>query len=250
MIKSPGSKRPNQTPCIFLCLLLALTFLSWPSPVLSKGMIKSYTATQVYTDPEGKATGQGQVFVTPGKMRMDGMPGAGPGQNLSIIILEDKKLNYTINMDKKLYMEHVLTDKDMAAFGMDHTVQKEETVLGTETVNGFSCTKKKIISTVNIMGFSTKTTMTVWTSDRIAMPLRTRMQDGRQTELQGIQETTPKKSVFEIPKDFKKVDSIMELMGGMAGDGNTRTQGTGDTGDSSQMQMKFKEMMKKFNKPQ
>ena len=50
-------------------------------------------------------------------------------------------------------------------------------------------------------------------SKRLDMPIRTKSQDGSITELRNIKKGSPASKYFEIPKEYKKVSNMMELMG-------------------------------------
>jgi hypothetical protein len=45
------------------------------------------------------------------------------------------------------------------------------------------------------------------------IPLRTRGEDGHTTGMRNIRKGKPEASLFEVPKDYKPVAYIMELMG-------------------------------------
>ena len=53
----------------------------------------------------------------------------------------------------------------------------------------------------------------VWVSDKLDMPLRTKSEDGSMTELRNIKKGAPAGKYFEVPKEYKKVSNMMELMG-------------------------------------
>ena len=48
---------------------------------------------------------------------------------------------------------------------------------------------------------------------KMDMPIRTKSQDGSMTELRNIKEGSPAGKYFELPKEYKKVSNMMELMG-------------------------------------
>lgn len=196
-----------------VCCLFLIFMASGLGSVAHADKITAFTADQVHFDANGTVTSSGKLYVAPGKIRMDGMPGAEEGQTLSIIVFPDEKRQCMLNTDKKLYFEGPLTDQAMMGTMKDMNVKSNEKVLGTELVNGFDCTKKEVTSSVEFMGMKQSSTHTVWVSDRLEMPLRTRMEDGSATELKNIVKGTPAAKVFEIPGDYKKVSNMMTLMG-------------------------------------
>jgi hypothetical protein len=72
---------------------------------------------------------------------------------------------------------------------------------------------KEIETTVEFMGYKRTEKTIVWISERLDMPLRTKSQEGSMTELRNIKEGSQDNKYFEIPKEYKKVSNMMELMG-------------------------------------
>ena len=174
--------------------------------------IKAYTADQVMIDPDGKVEHEGKIYMTPEKMRMDGMAPTGDG-NIVLIFRRDKNIGWTLNPEKKLYMERPLDEEEMEESTKEFRDSRNEKILGTETVNGFKCTKKEVETTIKGMyGFKKNVKTTVWVSHRLDMPIRTKSEDGSMTELRNLKEGTPANKYFEIPKGYKKVTNVMELM--------------------------------------
>ena len=174
--------------------------------------IKAYTADQVMIDPDGKVEHEGKIYMTPEKMRMDGIAPTGEG-NIILIFRRDKNIGWTLNPERKLYMERPLDEEEMEESTKQFRDSRTEKVLGTETVNGFKCTKKEVETTIKGMyGFKKTVKTIVWVSPRLDMPIRTQSDDGSMTELRKIKEGTPASKYFEIPKGYKKVANVMELM--------------------------------------
>ena len=148
----------------------------------------------------------------PDKMRMDSISPKGEG-SIVMIFRRDKNIGWTLNPEKKLYMEKPFNEKEMEQASKKFIDSRNEKVLGTESVNGFKCTKKEIETTVDFMGFKRTTKTIVWISTKLDMPIRTKSQDGSMTELRNIKEGSPASKYFEIPKEYKKVSNMMELMG-------------------------------------
>ncbi|MDX9789069.1 MAG: DUF4412 domain-containing protein [Desulfobacterales bacterium] len=197
-----------------LCYLFLAMLIVAIGSIAHAGKITAFTADQVHSDATGKVISSGKMYVAPGKMRMDGMSGAEEGRKLSMIILTDEKRQATLNTEKKLYFEGPLTDETMMSGMMkDMKANSNEKVLGTEDVGGFTCTKREVTTSVEFMGMKTVSKQTVWVTDKLDMPIRTRMQDGSTTELKNIVKGTPAGKYFNIPEDYKKVSSMMAVMG-------------------------------------
>jgi hypothetical protein len=130
-----------------------------------------------------------------------------------MIFRRDKNIGWTLNPEKKLYMERPFNEKEMEQATKKIIDSRNEKVLGTEKVNGFKCTKKEVETTVEFMGFKRTVKTIVWMSKRLDMPIRTKSQDGSMTELKNIKKGSPSSKYFEIPKEYKKVSNMMELMG-------------------------------------
>jgi hypothetical protein len=196
-----------------LCVVTAVVLCSGLSAhALMGDKIKAYTADQVMIDPDGKVEHEGKIYMTPEKMRMDGIAPTGDG-NIILIFRRDKNIGWTLNPEKKLYMERPLDEKEMEESIKEFRDSKNEKILGTETVNGFKCTKKETETTIKgIYGFQKTVKTTVWVSPRLDMPIRTKSDDGSMTELRKIKEGTPASKYFEIPQGYKKVANVIELM--------------------------------------
>lgn len=196
-----------------LCFVTVVVLFSGLSAyALSGGKITKYTADQVMIDSKGKVQHKGKIYVTPEKMRMDGISPKGEG-SIVMIFRRDKNIGWTLNPEKKLYMERPYNEKEMEQATKKIIDSRNEKVLGTENVNGFKCTKKEVETTVEFMGYKKTVKTIVWMSKRLDMPVRTKSQDGSMTELRNIKKGSPASKYFEIPKEYKKVSNMMELMG-------------------------------------
>ena len=143
---------------------------------------------------------------------MDGMSPRGEG-SMVMIFRRDKNIGWTLNPEKKLYMERPFNEKEMEQATKKNIDSRNEKVLGTENVNGFKCTKKEVETTVKFMGYKRTVKTVVWMSKRLDMPIRTTSPDGYITELRNIKKGSPAGKYFEVPKGYKKVSNMMELMG-------------------------------------
>ena len=196
-----------------LCFVAVVVLFSGLSAyALLGGKITKYTADQVMIDAKGKIQHQGKLYVMPDKMRMDGISPKGEG-SIVMIFRRDKNIGWTLNPEKKLYMEKPFNEKEMEQATKKIIDSKNEKVLGTENVNGFKCTTKEIETTVEFMGFKRTSKTILWISTRLDMPIRTKSQDGSMTELRNIKEGSPAGKYFEIPNEYKKASNMMELMG-------------------------------------
>jgi hypothetical protein len=185
-----------------------------------------FSADQVTLDAGGKVADTNKVYFTQDKVRMDRTWG-GPGskERISIIFRRDLKKHFMLNPDKKTYFERDLDEKEMEAAIQQHVKNRSEKVLGQETVSGYPCTKKEIDAEIEIMGMKRKTRSVVWESPDFVMPLRTKTENGQTTEMRNIQKGKPEASLFEVPKDYKQVGNMMELMGrGRRGAGQEKSQ--------------------------
>lgn len=217
-----------------LCFVAVLVMFSGLSAyALLGGKITKYTADQVMIDSNGKIQHQGKLYVMPDKMRMDGISQKGEG-SIVMIFRRDKNIGWTLNPEKKLYMEKPFNEKEMEQASKKFIDSRNEKVLGTENVNGFKCTKKEIETTVEFMGFKRTSKTIVWISTRLDMPIRTKSQDGSMTELRNIKEGSPASKYFEIPKEYKKVSNMMELMGmDMSGQEEKPSKAAGEDQESN-----------------
>ena len=196
-----------------LCFAIVVVLFSGLSAyALFGGKITKYTADQVVIDAKGKIQHQGKLYVMPDKMRMDGISPKGEG-SIVMIFRKDKNIGWTLNPEKKLYLERPFNEKEMEQATKTIIDSRNEKVLGTENVNGFECTKKEVETTVDFMGFKRTTKMIVWISERLDIPIRTQSKDGSMTELRNIKEDSSASKYFEIPKEYKKASNMMELMG-------------------------------------
>jgi hypothetical protein len=196
-----------------VCFVAATVLFSGLSAyALFGGKITKFTADQVIIDSKGKVVHVGKMYVMPDRIRMDGLSPKGKG-NMVMIFRRDKNIGWTVNPEKKLYMERPLNEKEMEQATKKFIDSKNERVLGTENVNGFKCTKKEVETTVEFMGFKKTSKTIVWISKRLDMPIRTKTQNGSMTELRNIKEGSSAGKYFEVPKGYKQVSNMMELMG-------------------------------------
>ncbi|MCK4534277.1 MAG: DUF4412 domain-containing protein [Syntrophobacterales bacterium] len=193
---------------LMLCLIAMSVILVSTGSVYA-GKIKSFSAEQVTLAPNGKIENTGKMYVTPEKMRMEVRSPQGKG-NMIIIMRRDNNLYWMLNPGEKKYFERPLNEKEWESMAKGMVKSKTEKDLGTETINGFKCRKKSVEMVVEVMGFKSKSRSVVWISKKLDMPIRTKMEDGRVTELRNIKKGRQSKKLFEIPGDYKKVGNMME----------------------------------------
>ena len=127
--------------------------------------------------------------------------------------MSDKKLMYMIYPGLKSYC---IIDTSTVP-GADKPQEKEPkietTALGKETVDGHPCVKNKI--TITSDDGKSQDIIAWQASDLNDFPIKTEMEAGTatiSTHFTNIQMTAPDASLFDPPSDFKKYDSIQELM--------------------------------------
>ena len=182
--------------------------------------IAEYSADQVHMDPEGNAAHTSRLFIAPGKMRMEQKAPDGKGSMIVVYRQDDKKM-LTIFPEKEVYVESPLEEGAIRQFKTDFSSDTEAEDLGTETVNGFKCRKKRVKTTTSILGRQMEHESVVWTSDRIDFPLRVKSSEGGVTELRNIKPGKQDDALFEAPEGFRKAGSMFEAMaGGRGKEGN------------------------------
>jgi len=203
--------------------VLFLLFATLPASAFFGGKIDRFSAEQVSIEPGGKSVVTGKIFVMPGMFRSENTVEKG-GKSIINIFQKDRNVNYMINPEEKTYLEMSFDEKKMKqAMGQFAQTRKEE-ILGTETVNGYKCTKKRIETTVNFFGFEKTVKSTVWLSDRFDMPLKTENSDGTIVEMRNIREGKQPESLFEPPAGYRKVADMMQLFGAPEGRSDTNDQ--------------------------
>ncbi len=201
---------------LFLCGMIMYAALPSNALALFGKKIDSFTADQVDINPSGKVISTSTLYITPDKLRIDGMPGGAqegiPEQDISMFMFKKKNQYYIYNHTKKLFHQSVLDEEQMNQQLKNFQDAETQEVIGKEKVSGYKCTVKRVTTAFTMMGMTTTTTMTVWQSDQFEMPLRTRMENGSITEIRNIKKGAPKKKVFKLPKGYQEV-GMMQVMG-------------------------------------
>ncbi len=125
----------------------------------------------------------------------------------------DKKLMYMIYPGLKSYCIIDTTMVPGADKPSDKEPKVEVTALGKETVDGHPCVKNKI--TITSDDGKAQDILAWQASDMNDFPIKTEMEAGTSTvttHFTNINMSAPDASLFEPPTDFKKYDSIQELM--------------------------------------
>ena len=166
----------------------------------------SYAATETVVS-DGQ-TMNGKIYVAPGKARREMTM---KGKTQIIITRLDKKMNWHLMPEQKMYMEIPIGQATSggSADGGDINI-KERTKIGSETIDGVKTTKYKITA-VNAKGDSLEGF--VWlTKEGIELKLDAESQSkGRSVRyvktLSDLQIGKQKASLFEIPKGYTGMGS-------------------------------------------
>jgi hypothetical protein len=128
---------------------------------------------------------------------------------MTAIRISDKKLTYVVYPDMKAYVENPLAGTVAA----QAEYKSEVTKLGDETIDGHDCVKNKVVVT-GPDGVPHEST--VWNaSDLHHFPLKIQMTSERGDMVmlfKDIKLDKPDASQFDVPADFTKYDSMMNLM--------------------------------------
>ena len=136
--------------------------------------------------------------------------------------LPDENKTVQMSLPKKAYMETSTSNRPPSP--MDPNVALEKKKIGEETIDGHPCIKYDTVFYRKDKP-SEKHQAVMWEAQDLGgLPIRQEMampegQKGPQggkvvVEFKEIQVGAAKASMFEIPKDFQKVGSMAELMGG------------------------------------
>ena len=179
------------------------------------GKLKEYSADQVRIK-DGKTEQVGKIYVATDKIRTEMRHPGGQG-TMILIMRQDKKVAWTLFPEKKTYFENAIDEKEMEKHltGLRQGVKTKEEDLGTETVNGYKCKKRRIETNMEMMGHKITSHTTVWTSDELGFPLRTEADNGVITEMRNVDVGSQPSSLFEVPSGWKRTANMMEAIGDM-----------------------------------
>jgi Domain of unknown function (DUF4412) len=192
-----ATKLVKATTLFLGTLLLGTIAFAQTSPTAE------YSADSVMETSEGAM--KGRVYIAPGKERREMKMG---GDKSVQILRHDKKVSWMVMPEEKMYMEmkHSATSQrndDLSEYSI------EQSVVGKEPMNGVETTKSKIIMTgkdgSKMGGF-------MWTSrENIlvkldAISIDKGSKDRFKIELTNIKIGRQDPALFDIPKDFEKMD--------------------------------------------
>jgi hypothetical protein len=146
---------------------------------------------------------------------------------LVTISLIDQKKTITMNTKNKTYFEKGLEDKIPSVQDPRAVIDKKK--IGTETIDGHPCIKYDAVFYLKDKPQEKFNTVLWEAQDLGGLPIRTEMAvpeskkmggPGKMvTEFKDIKVGAATAAMFEVPKDFKKVGSMNEVMGmGQQGD--------------------------------
>ncbi len=189
----------------YLCLLAILAaspaFAAKPVPQLSA----DYSADTEMTE-NGKTQATGKVFQSGKKQRME-MSGS-----VSITRL-DKKVMWQLMPEQKSYMEMPLSPQNIPPTEKSGA---EMTEMGSETVNGVSATKYKVVSKDG----GKKSESFIWFTKEGIMVKTEGHYEGKTvgSELKNLKIGKQDASLFEIPAGYKPMGNPMDMMASMQRD--------------------------------
>jgi hypothetical protein len=164
--------------------------------------------------------------------------------NLITISLMDQKKSIIMNSKNKTYFEKAMEDKMPSVHDPRAVIEKKK--IGTETFDGHPCTKYDAVYYLKEKPQEKFNTILWEAQDLGGLPVRTEMAvpeskkmggPGKMvTEFKEIKVGAATAAMFDIPKDFKKVNSMNEVMG------------MGQSGDMKEM-MKQMQKMKNMKPP-
>ena len=208
---------PNKLlVCLVAIFLISVMTSPFPAYAFFGGKVTSFSADQVILSPDGKQLGTSKLHVTPDAYRMDGLP-AGAGhmgtRNITFLGFPKENKQYIYNHDQKLFFESDLDQEDIMRDLKSFQDAESIAVLGKEKVSGYKCEKKRVTTTMTVMGMKSTSTQTIWQCDRFDFPLRVQEEDGQIMEFRNIRTGKPAKKLFQRPTGYKRVNSMMAAMG-------------------------------------
>jgi len=227
---------------LFACLVFTALGLI-PVQTCEAGKLEAYSAEQVQIR-DGKAENVGNIHVSPGKLRME-IKGPSSLGNMIIIVRQNEKVSYTLFPNQKHYVKKLLNQEDLdkKMSGLAKSLKGKETDLGIETVNGYRCRKKSIETTMSAMGRIITTKTTVWISEQVDFPMRSRTEDGDVKEIRNIRPGKQPGSLFELPEGYTEAANMMEVMAGGAMGRKGKKQKSGRLTPTSEMPERLRELL-------
>ena len=214
---SPAYFRKESAMSQRFCAGIILVIACISSPLWAAQMSRpqaEYSADESIQTEDG--TMQQHVFVTPTKERKEMLTGDGDG-GIQIFRFDTKVL-WILMPSEKMYMEHSMSGGKGQRDDRSQWTY-EDTAMGEETLDGIRVTKYKTIATSTdgkkYGGFSWRT------REGINIKQDLLYKEGNEkkrmfTELKNVKIGRQDPQLFEIPKDFTKLD-MGGMMGGMMG---------------------------------
>ena len=214
-------------PYILVVLIALLSSLIWlPADAAQMSRPQAeYSADSTIQTEEG--TIQQRVYVTPTKERKELLSGGGDGGVQ--IFRYDTRVLWILMPSEKMYMENSMSGGQGQRNDPSQWTY-EDTAMGEETLDGIKVTKYKTIATSTdgkkYGGFSWRT------KEGINLKQDLLYKEGNEkkrmyTELKNVQIGRQDPQLFEIPKDFTKLD-MGGMMGGMGRQGMGQPMGRPD----------------------
>jgi hypothetical protein len=134
----------------------------------------------------------------------------------------DQKKSITMNPKSKVYFEQVSQERVPSIYNPNTVVEKKK--IGTETIDGHPCIKFNAVF-YNKEKPQDKFTSILWEAqdlgglpikNEVTIPADKRREGGPDkftSEMKEIKVGAAKPAMFEVPKDYKKVASMGEVMG-------------------------------------
>ena len=185
-----------------ILVLLALVLAGAPAPAA----ITSFTADKVVLDGKGRVLKEEKITMAGEKIRAESASG-----DMVMIFRHDLGLLWALAPARKIYVEIPLDRRTWDRVTRGVAEGDRVRVLGRETVQGFTCTRKEVTRTRSVMGRRTTTTGTIWQSEELPMVVRSRGDRDVTTELRDIRPAEPAEKMFALPGGFRKVGNNMGL---------------------------------------
>lgn len=204
-----GSKSTKMWATLFLCLCLGVVADS-----VFAGPPDNYTATLVMEGMSMPIAKMGDKMRSENPMM----------QGMVSLHIEDARKTIMMSSATKTYMEQPQDPKAAPSID-DPRVVAEKKQIGSETIDGHPCTKYDAVFYMKDNP-AEKYRAILWEAQDLGgLVIRneTTLPPGKMgpgerktvTELKDIKLGAATASMFEVPKDYRKVNNMMEMMGGM-----------------------------------
>lgn len=158
------------------------------------GMVAAQGFSADVVTQQGKEVTYGKIFVAKDKMRLES------GAIITVTRM-DKKVVWLLMPTEKMYMEQGLRQDSIVPNSEPSTDELSRTLLGSETVNGYSTNKYRISARTE----KGKTAVLLWLTVDSALPVKLAAEDGMWTqEYRNLKVGEPDAAVFEVPAGYQK----------------------------------------------